>query len=340
MKKKSKLRLALIGTESLQSKEIKNILEQKEFPMSGIEFYDPEVKEEYSKLTQFGEEARVILPPDKKMLQGADLIFLSADPEINREYGRWAEENKIYAVDMGDSFDPDSGIPIVSGINEGRIKKGSYIIVNPHPASIILSHIMKALSGVYGVKKMIAFILQPASAFQEPGIEELAAQSADLLGSQSISKEVFKARTAFNLLSQIESTDPSGYSPQENRISREIKNVMDRPDLPLSLSMIQAPIFHTYSLMMYVELNKKTGIPGLSRVFEDIPYFKYYPPSPSCPVSSSEAAGKDEILIGQIKKDEAFPNSFWLWSAADNLTRGSVLNAYEIAAWLAGASTP
>ncbi|MFO7866744.1 MAG: Asd/ArgC dimerization domain-containing protein [Candidatus Aminicenantes bacterium] len=339
MTKNSKLRLALIGADSLRGKEVKNILTQKKFPMAGIEFYDPEVKEEYSKLTQFRDEARVIQAPEKKLLKDVNLIFLAADPGTNRDIGRWAEKNGIYAIDMEGSFGPDSGAAhIVSGINETTLKKEQHLIVNPHPVTIIMTHLIKAVSRAFGLEKAVAFILQPVSAYGERGIEELASQSADLLGSRSISKKVFKARAAFNLLSQIESTDKGGYSPHEKQISREIKSVLDQPDLPLSLSLVQAPVFHTYSLMMYVELDKKADINEMGQVFRDTPYFKYYLPSQSCPVSSSEAAGKEEILVGQIKKDEAFPNSFWLWAAADNLTRGSALNAYEIASWLAGRS--
>ena len=339
MTARSKPHIALIGTESMRAKEIRNILKQKNFPLAGMEFYDPGVKEEYSKLTQFGGEARVIHAPDKKLLLGSDIIFLASDAKTNREYGRWAEKNKIYAIDLEGSFAKDTGIPrIVSGINENNLKKDQYLIVNPHPATILLAHLLLAVSGSFGLHKAVAFILQPVSAYGESGIEELATQSADLLGSQSISKKVFKARIAFNLLSQTESIDKGGYSQLENRINREIKAVMDQSDFPLSLSLVQAPVFHTYSLMMYVELDKKADIGQLGQIFRDTPYFKYYLPSQACPVSSSEAAGKDEILVGQIKKDDAFPNSFWLWAVADNLTRGSVLNAYEIALWLAGKS--
>jgi aspartate-semialdehyde dehydrogenase len=42
-------------------------------------------------------------------------------------------------------------------------------------------------------------------------------------------------------------------------------------------------------------------------------------------------SGKDQIYIGRIKKDESFPRSFWIWTVADNLTRGSSVNALEIA---------
>jgi aspartate-semialdehyde dehydrogenase len=48
-------------------------------------------------------------------------------------------------------------------------------------------------------------------------------------------------------------------------------------------------------------------------------------------VSAISVAGKEPIFIGQIKKEEALPNAFWIWTVTDNLTRGSALNAWEIA---------
>ena len=59
--------------------------------------------------------------------------------------------------------------------------------------------------------------------------------------------------------------------------------------------------------------------------------FKFLPPSTACPVSSVTVSGKEHIHVSQIKKEEAFPNSYWIWTVADNLTLGSALNAYEIA---------
>jgi aspartate-semialdehyde dehydrogenase len=83
--------------------------------------------------------------------------------------------------------------------------------------------------------------------------------------------------------------------------------------------------------MTFLEIKKKTSLQGLKDLFEESAFFKLYPPSISCPVSSVSVAGKKKICIGQIKKEESFPNSFWVWTVADNLTRGSALNAFEIA---------
>ena len=86
--------------------------------------------------------------------------------------------------------------------------------------------------------------------------------------------------------------------------------------------------------MMYIEVSKNAEIDTIRSVFNDSPYFHCFPISDSCQVSSVSVAGKNEIQIGEIKKDLVFPNGFWIWAIADNLTRGSALNGYEIASIL------
>jgi aspartate-semialdehyde dehydrogenase len=80
--------------------------------------------------------------------------------------------------------------------------------------------------------------------------------------------------------------------------------------------------------MSYLELKRKTDIQGLKSIIRKHSFFKLSPPMLSGPVS---VTGEDKICIGQIKKEESFPNSFWIWTVVDNLTRGSALNAFEIA---------
>jgi aspartate-semialdehyde dehydrogenase len=83
--------------------------------------------------------------------------------------------------------------------------------------------------------------------------------------------------------------------------------------------------------MTFLELKKNAEIHALRDRFKKYSYFKIAPSSLSRPVSSVSITGQDKIFIGQIKKEKSFPNSFWIWVAADNLTRGSAINALEIA---------
>ena len=333
MKTNKKLRLALVGTDSLRGNEIKNVLEQKKFPLKDIEFFDPDVAEEYSKLTQSRGEPKVVHHLDRNSLQGMDLVFLAADKKANREYGLLARDQNFIAIDLSETFNDEEDIPlVVAGVNDDVLaQKKQVLIANPHPVAIILTNILNLVLQKYGILKAIAFVLQPVSAFDKSGIEELASQSTALLGGTSLSKKVFKEQIAFNLLSHTEKPGSHGFSTAEKQVVAEIKRVLGRPNFPLSLSVIQAPVFHTYSIMTYLELEKETDIPGLGSLLKGSPLIELCASSASCSVSSVSVAGKEKIFIGQVKKEEAFPHSFWIWLVADNLTRGSALNAFEIA---------
>jgi aspartate-semialdehyde dehydrogenase len=271
MKAKKEFRLALIGTETLRGKEIKNVLEQKKFAIKAMDFYDPGVKEEFSRLTEFRGEPKVIHAVKQESLDYLDLIFLAADKKTNREYGFLARDKRIRAIDLGETYSSDEDIPlIVAGINDGLLLSGDhYLVANPHPVTIILTYLFYPLLAQYGISKDIAFILEPASAFDESGIQELASQSAALLGGTALKKKVFKEQMAFNVLSHTQMPDKEGFSPSERRIVQEMKKILEKPDFPLSLSIVHAPLFHTYSIMCYLELEKEATIQDLENLFSE-----------------------------------------------------------------------
>jgi aspartate-semialdehyde dehydrogenase len=46
------------------------------------------------------------------------------------------------------------------------------------------------------------------------------------------------------------------------------------------------------------------------------------------------AAGKDDVFVGRIRRDESQPNTLNCWIVADNLRKGAATNAVQIAAYL------
>lgn len=332
MAAKKRFKLGLVGTDSLRGREIKNILGNKKMSAFDLELFDPEVKEEYSKLTEFKKAAKVIhgLAPDS--LAGKDLVFLAADPEIDRALGRRAQELGVPVIDLLEAFNSDPAVPlIVAGVNDAALSKEALIIAGPHPVAVILAHVFHALRRKFGVSKAVTFVLEPASAFDDPGIQELASQSASLLTGASPKKSVFKEQLAFNILSHSEPLGPDGFGEAERRIVAELRRVLDDPAFPISLASIHAPVFHTYSIMLYVELEKDGSIAALESLFSKLPAFKTTAFREGCGASSISVSGKDEIYVGPIKQEPGDGRAFWIWLIADNLTRGSALNAFEIA---------
>ncbi len=332
-----KLRLALVGTDSLRGKELKNMLSEKPFPLQDMKFFESNVEEEFSKLTEFRGEAKVISSVTPDSLQGLDVVFLASDTQVNRQYAKLAAKLGYVAIALGEDFVDDTHIPIVvAGINDGSVLRSkSSVVANPHPVSILLSHLLLALREESRIGKAAVTVLQPVSAYEEAGIEELATQSLGMLQSISVSKKLFRAQIAFNLLSQTSSVDRCGFTVLENQIVQEVRKVLTAPRLPLTVSLVQAPVFHAYSMMIYLELKEDITLKVLASALKRSPWIKYSSPSLSCPVSSVAVAGQDKIFVGQLKKSNTVPRSYWLWASADNLTLGSALNAVEIAKSLA-----
>ena len=336
MAKKNR-RVALVGTDSMRGKEMKNVLEKRESPFRDIEFYDPGVEGEFSKLTEFRGEARVIHNLDMLSVSETDFVLLAADRSINKEFMSQIEKSDFKCIDISETFNGEKSVPlVVSGVNDKEVLKDNPpLVANPHPISLILSHFIHVIRKKYHFERMVASVLQPVSAFENPGIEELASQSLDLLGGGQIKKKVFKAQSAFNILSQTDTLDKNGFLKIEKHVIKEINRIFKEDRLPLTLSIVQVPVFHSYALMTYVELDKRSDVNALRTLLETSPYFKVCPPNKDCPASPISVAGKDEIYISQIKRETALPNAFWIWMVVDNLTRGSVLNAVEIAEQMA-----
>ncbi len=335
-----KPRLALIGPDSLRGKEILSVLRAKKFPMASIEFFDPEVREEFSKLGQFGDEPKVVHALSPSALEGLDLVFLAGDAGTNRTYGRLAAERDYRAIDLTETFNADPNVPlVVAGVNDGLLSPGRPpLVANPNPATIMLAHLLKALREGFGLGRAVAFVLEPVSAYAEEGIQELADQSFALLGSSTVRKKVFPDRVAFNLLPRTAKPEANGFSPLENRVLGEIRRVLGPADVPLSLSIVLAPVFHTFSIMTHVELERRAESADLGACFRKNGIFRLSPAGARDIVSPVTAAGKDRIFVGRVKRDARDPRGFWIWMVADNLTLGSALNAHGIARALVDAA--
>ncbi len=331
--KSRKPRLALVGSDSLKGKEILSVLAAAKFPLASLELFDPDVEEEYAKLGQFKDEAKVVHALTPAALEGLDLVFLAADEKTNLRYGRLAAEKDYCALDLGETFNADPAVPVVvAGVNDAEaLKDRPALVANASPAAIVLSHLLSTLRAGFGVDRAVATVLEPVSAYAEEGIQELAEQSYAMLGSSAMSKKVFADQIAFNLLTRTAKPDKNGFSPLENRIASEVRRVLGPRSVPLSLSVVLVPVFHTYSVMAHVELGRDVTGAEVEAALRTNDRFRLPAAGDEAAFSPATVAGKDRIHIGQVKKDPVLARSFWIWAIADNLTVGSALNAHGIA---------
>jgi aspartate-semialdehyde dehydrogenase len=50
--------------------------------------------------------------------------------------------------------------------------------------------------------------------------------------------------------------------------------------------------------------------------------------------NANVCAGKDDVFVGRIRRDESQPNTLNMWIVADNLRKGAATNTVQIAEYL------
>jgi len=95
-----------------------------------------------------------------------------------------------------------------------------------------------------------------------------------------------------------------------------------------ALRLVQAPVFHSVAVSLYVETAKPASVEELESALakERMKVTRLREPAPS----QADASGTNDILIDAVQRDASHKNGAWIWAVADNL-RLSAVNAVEIA---------
>jgi aspartate-semialdehyde dehydrogenase len=152
-------------------------------------------------------------------------------------------------------------------------------------------------------------------------------QTVNLLSFQPLPKEVYDAQVAFNMIARYGKKSQPALDSVEARISRHYRKIAGDAAPRPSLTLLQAPIFHGYSLSVFLEMEGAVDVTALSQALAGD--HVAIPGADEDSPSNVSAAGQADIQLS-IKTDPAQPNGVWLWVAVDNL-RVSALTAVECA---------
>jgi aspartate-semialdehyde dehydrogenase len=143
---------------------------------------------------------------------------------------------------------------------------------------------------------------------------------------------VYPHPIAFNVLPHIDVFDESGYTGEERKVADETRKMMGLPDLRVSATCVRVPVLYAHSQAVHIETTDAIdaeqarrllmGAPGV--VLVDEPAQAQYP-------LPREAAGRDEVFVGRIRRDASHPRGLALWVVSDNLRKGAATNAVQIA---------
>lgn len=315
--------LALVGAETLLGRELEEVLKSR-----GSEF----TVEPYAASGEgnFGEEDGEAVYREAfeaKSFEDVQAVLLAGTEagaqrvlQLSREITPTAAKNKPLLIDCTGYLDREPEALIASSLLEQAAPGSKELLVIAHPAASALSLFLTRLARRKQIRRVVAHIFEPASERGKRGITELQQQTSGLLSFRALPKDVFDNQLAFNLLAQYGAEAPEKLSSVEARIERHLATLLARQTEnvpPPSLRLIQAPVFHGYSMSVWVEFAESVNATELGEAIA----------SAQIEVRGTEeeaphnvgATGQSGVIAGDIHVDKNDVHSAWFWLAGDNL---------------------
>lgn len=312
-------RLGIVNPLTLVGTEIQSILRERSFPFVKIVLLDS-TGTATGMLTEIGDEPAIVLPISDDDLEDCDIVFFCGPAEGNAEWIQKYDEDNFIAVDLSQPSSVADGKLAVAGVNLEEISSDDRLLISPHPVAIPIAIILKQIELLGRVESCTATVVQPASAFEQLGVEELAKQTISVLNIQTIPQDVFDRQLAFNLYP----------APERNEefITSQIKALTD-PETQLALLVTQGTVFHGHTFSLFVKTEEDLDVERITASLRANVAIAFAEGDQS--FGTIDAAGKDELLIAEVRPDTSIRGGFWVWAVCDNLRRSSALNAVLVA---------
>jgi aspartate-semialdehyde dehydrogenase len=311
-------RIGIVNPLTLVGTEIKAILRERSFPLAKTLLMA--TGESAGTLTEVDDEPVYVQPVTDDELEDLDLVFFCGPAEENREWIQRADEDRFIAIDLSQPSTAEDGRLAVAGVNLEQIDGSDRVLVSPHPVAIPIALILHQIARLSRIELCTATVVQPASEFEQVGVEELAAQTISVLNVTNVKTGVFDRQLAFNLFPALEHN--------EEFIVAQIRALVDART-QMALLITQGTIFHSHTFSLFVKTDEEVEVPEVEESLRANAAIAL--PEGDQQFGTIDAAGKDEVLIAEVRRDPSIAGGFWVWAVCDNLRRSSALNAVLIA---------
>jgi len=324
-------RVAIVGATGMVGQEMRNVLEQRSFPLRSLKLLASERSRGRS--LDFRGETISVEVLDEGSLQDIDLALFSAGGSTSKKFAPIAVDAGAVVVDNSSAFRMEPGVPlVVPEVNAQEAFKHKGIIANPNCSTIQLVVVLYPLHKQFTIRRVVITTFQSVSGTGKEAVEELRQQIRDIEEGRRVSAEVYPHQIAYNVLPHIDVFLENGYTREEVKMVDETRKIMGQPDLPVTATAARVPVLVGHSESVNIQFAEPVepekarevlaGAPGVEVV--DDPAQNRYPLAVHC-------EGKDPSYVGRIRKDFSAENALNIWIVSDNLRKGAALNAVQIA---------
>jgi aspartate-semialdehyde dehydrogenase len=260
----------------------------------------------------------------KKSFKKIDIALFCTESDISKQLIPLATKDGAICIDSSSYFRLDPGVPlIIPEINGDILNKETKIIASPNCTTTIMLMALFPLHKTFIIDSIIASTYQAASGGGK-ALEDLLLQET----IRSIKDAKFIPSYAFNLYLHDSKLHDNNYNAEELKMLYESRKILNNDKIKISATCVRVPVMRAHSISLNVTFKIKPNIDKviiLLQQAEGIVYKDKNFPTPQ------DAGGKEEILIGRIRKPLFQDKGLEMWIVGDQLLKGAALNVFQIA---------
>ena len=320
------MKVAVVGVTGVVGTVMLSLLDKRKFPITQVIPVASE-KSVGNQIRFQGKDYTIVSLNDAVAMK-PDIALFSAGGSISKEWAPKFADIGTRVVDNSSAWRMDSTKKlIVSEVNSDTLTDDDYIIANPNCSTMQMLVVLAPLHKRFNIKRLVISTYQSVSGTGKNAIDQLYSER-----NGSDSEKVYPYSIDQNLLPHCDVFEEGGYTKEENKLINETKKILNDDSIQITSTAVRVPIEICHGESVNIEFEDDFKLeevfsvlknsPGL--IVQDEPEKTLYP----MPIN---AANKDEVFVGRIRRDFSIKSGLNLWIIADNLRKGAATNTIQIA---------
>ena len=320
------MKLAVVGATGLVGKVVLQLLEERRFPLTSL--IPVATKKSVGKKVLFRGSEIEVTDLDAALALRPKIAIFSAGGEVSKKWAPIFSGYGCFVIDNSSAWRMAPGKKlIVPEINASILNKEDKLIANPNCSTIQLVLVLAPLHSVYKMRRVVVSTYQSVSGTGSKAVEQLENEILGKKCDMAYPHQIFK-----NALPHCDKFLENGYTKEEIKLSKEPLKILQDNSFSVTATAVRIPTAGGHSESVNIEFKKDFNLVDVKEILKKAPgvTLKDEPSTNTYPMPIY-AAGKDDVFVGRIRKDESKPKCINLWIVADNLRKGAATNAVQIA---------
>jgi len=323
------MKVAVVGVTGLVGQMMVNLLEERNFQVS--ELIPIASDRSTGRNIRFLNRIFPVINIDEGIDQSPDLVLFSTESDISVKYAPLFSKNGAIVIDNSSAWrmDPEKKL-IVPEINGHILTKNDKIIANPNCSTIQLVMVLAPLHRLFSVKRIVISTYQSVSGTGYTAVRQMENERAGIQGELSYPYPI-----DMNCLPHCDSFTENGYTKEEMKLVHETHKILDDTNIGITATAVRIPVLGGHSESVNIEFSRDYKLDEIRNCLLDTPGVLVLddPQNNKYPMPLF-SEGKDDVIVGRIRRDFSAKNALNLWIVADNLRKGAATNAVQIAEYL------